>query len=132
MAIQLQLRRGNTAQHSTFTGAVGEVTVDTDKHVVVVHDGVNAGGTPLSTLAEAGVGFLGIHLNKQGIDPTGLLPSLSIKTYQDAIKQNQFIGPFIPENNRLIKCFYFKNSFKFICIYSSHNNLFIFFHIFWH
>jgi hypothetical protein len=64
--------------------------------------GLNEGAyTPLSTLAEAGVGFLGIHLNKQGIDPTGLIPSLSIKNYQDAIKQNQLIGPFIPENNRL-------------------------------
>lgn len=48
-ATQLQLRRGNTSQHSTFTGAVAEVTVDTDKKVVVVHDGVNAGGTPLAT-----------------------------------------------------------------------------------
>jgi hypothetical protein len=64
--------------------------------------GLNEGVyTPLSTLAEAGVCFLGIHLNKQGIDPTGLIPSLSIKNYQDAIKQNQLIGPFIPENNRL-------------------------------
>lgn len=48
MAKQLQLRRGTTAQHSTFTGAVGEVTVDTDKKVVVVHDGSIAGGVPLS------------------------------------------------------------------------------------
>jgi hypothetical protein len=64
--------------------------------------GLNEGAyTPLSTLAEAGVGFLGIHLNKQGLDPTGLIPPLSIKNYQDAIKQNQLIGPFIPENNRL-------------------------------
>ena len=64
--------------------------------------GLNEGVyTPLSTLAEAGVGFLGIHLNKQGIDPTGLIPSLSIKNYQDAIKQNQLIGPFRPDSNRL-------------------------------
>jgi hypothetical protein len=64
--------------------------------------GLNEGAyTPLSTLAEAGVGFLGIHLNKQGLDPTGLIPSLSIKNYQDAIKQNQLIGPFRPDSNRL-------------------------------
>jgi len=44
---QVQLRRGTTAEHSTFTGAVGEVTVDTDKDVVVVHDGATAGGFPL-------------------------------------------------------------------------------------
>lgn len=37
--------------------------------------------TPLSTLAEAGIVAFGGHLNKQGIDPTGLIPSLSIKKY---------------------------------------------------
>ena len=47
MAKKLQLRRGTTSQHSSFTGAVGEVTVDTDKKTVVVHDGSTAGGTPL-------------------------------------------------------------------------------------
>lgn len=54
MATQIQRRRGTTAQHSTFTGALGELTVDTDKKTVVVHDGITAGGSPLavaSTLA---------------------------------------------------------------------------------
>jgi hypothetical protein len=37
--------------------------------------------TPLSTLAEAGIVAFGGHLNKQGIDPTGLIPLLSIKKY---------------------------------------------------
>lgn len=48
MSTQLKLRRGTTAQHSTFTGASGEVTVDTTKKTVVVHDGTTAGGTPLA------------------------------------------------------------------------------------
>ena len=51
MATQLQLRRGNTAQTVVFTGAVAEVTVDTDKNVVVVHDGSTAGGWPAPTLS---------------------------------------------------------------------------------
>ena len=51
MATILQLRRGTTVQHSTFTGAVGEVTVDTTKDTVVVHDGSTAGGIPLATEA---------------------------------------------------------------------------------
>ena len=51
MATILQLRRGTTVQHSTFTGAVGEVTVDTTKDTVVVHDGTTAGGKPLATEA---------------------------------------------------------------------------------
>lgn len=51
MAKELRLRRGTTAQHSTFTGANGEVTVDTTKKTVVVHDGATAGGVPLATEA---------------------------------------------------------------------------------
>jgi len=48
MAKLLKLRRGNTSQHGNFTGAEGEVTVDTDKDTLVVHDGQNAGGKPLA------------------------------------------------------------------------------------
>ena len=47
MAKQLQLRRGTTAQHSSFTGEVGELTIDTDKDTAVVHDNYQAGGFPL-------------------------------------------------------------------------------------
>lgn len=47
MAKQLQFRRGTTAEHSSFTGAIGEITVDTTKDTLVVHDGVTAGGIPL-------------------------------------------------------------------------------------
>ncbi len=47
MSTQIQRRRGTTVQHSSFTGAVGETTIDTDKEVVVVHDGVQVGGYPM-------------------------------------------------------------------------------------
>jgi plastocyanin len=46
---QLQFRRGNTAQTSVFTGAIGEVTVDTDRKTLTVHDGVTVGGTYVAT-----------------------------------------------------------------------------------
>jgi len=46
MAIQKQSRRGTTVAHATFTGADGEVTVDTTKKTLVVHDGSTAGGFP--------------------------------------------------------------------------------------
>lgn len=49
MADQLQLRRGTTAQNLLFTGAQGEVIVDTDKNTVVVHNGSTAGGFPLAS-----------------------------------------------------------------------------------
>ncbi len=48
MAKLLKLRRGTTSQHSSFTGAEGEVTVDTTKDTIVVHDGSTAGGVPLA------------------------------------------------------------------------------------
>jgi len=53
MALQFQLRRGTTAETKSFTGAVGEVTVDTTKDVVVVHDGVTIGGFPVAARANA-------------------------------------------------------------------------------
>ena len=51
MAIQIQLRQGTTTEHDTFTGAVGEVTVDTSKNVLVVHDGATVGGLPVAARA---------------------------------------------------------------------------------
>ena len=53
MAKQLQLRQGTTTEHNTFTGAVGEVTVDTTKDTLVVHDGVTVGGHPVAAKANA-------------------------------------------------------------------------------
>jgi hypothetical protein len=47
MATSIRLRGGTTSQHSSFTGAAKEVTVDTDKNTIVVHDGSTAGGFPL-------------------------------------------------------------------------------------
>ena len=48
MAQQVQFRRGSTAEHASFTGAPGEITVDTTKKTAVVHDGTTTGGTPLA------------------------------------------------------------------------------------
>ena len=47
MPDQLQLRGGTTSEHNSFTGAAREVTVDTTKKTLVVHDGTTAGGKPL-------------------------------------------------------------------------------------
>lgn len=44
MAKTLQLRRGTTAQNDAFTGAVGELSVDTTKKTLRLHDGTTAGG----------------------------------------------------------------------------------------
>jgi len=49
MARQVQFRRGTTSEHSSFTGAVGEITVNTTTNKPVVHDGSTAGGHPVSS-----------------------------------------------------------------------------------
>lgn len=48
MSRQIQIRRGTTTEHSGFTGVIGEVTMDTDKKTLCVHDGVTAGGIQLA------------------------------------------------------------------------------------
>lgn len=52
MGIQVQLRGGTTKEHENFIGANKEVTVDTTKHTLVVHDGAKKGGYPLVQEAE--------------------------------------------------------------------------------
>tara|TARA_R110002012_G_scaffold106004_6_gene247169 strand:+ start:3304 stop:4677 length:1374 start_codon:yes stop_codon:yes gene_type:complete len=51
MSKLLQLRGGTTSQHNSFTGAVREVTVDTDKDTLIVHDGSTQGGFELAKIA---------------------------------------------------------------------------------
>ena len=48
MTTAVQNRRGTTAEHATFTGLEGEVTIDTTKDTAVIHDGTLAGGYPLA------------------------------------------------------------------------------------
>jgi cytoskeletal protein CcmA (bactofilin family) len=55
MSKTVQWKRGNTSVNSTYTGAAGEITVDTDIWAMRVHDGSTAGGHPVSA---AGAGNL--------------------------------------------------------------------------
>ncbi len=70
MAKLLKLRRGTTTQHASFTGAEGEVTIDTTKDTAVVHDGSQAGGRPLAredmSNVPAGT-ILGTQLENSGV-----------------------------------------------------------------
>jgi hypothetical protein len=81
MAKQVQFRRGTTSQHSTFTGAAGEITVDTDKDTVVVHDGSTAGGHPLATsLADLGVTASAADLNTTDVTTLGTVEGSKVVT----------------------------------------------------
>lgn len=52
MSKRVQLRRGTATEHNTFTGAVGEVTVDTTNKTIRVHDGSTVGGTVLAKASQ--------------------------------------------------------------------------------
>jgi len=90
MARQLQFRRGTTAQHAVFTGAVGEITIDTDKDVPVIHDGTTAGGFPsikesvvisaLATKVDKNVDIVGGTGTKVTYDSKGLVTSSTTPT----------------------------------------------------
>ena len=46
MSTQVQYRRGSNVQVAAFTGALGEMVIDTTNKIVVVQDGATAGGFP--------------------------------------------------------------------------------------
>ena len=83
MAKRLQHRGGTTSQHSSFTGAVREVTVDTDKNTLVVHDGATAGGHPLATAT---------NFTSTGIDDNATSTAITIDS-----SENVGIGTSSPE-----------------------------------
>ena len=67
MAKRVQRRRGTTSEHSNFTGAEGEVTVDTTLDILVVHDGTTAGGHPVakadgSNIANNSIGIVQLNV----------------------------------------------------------------------
>lgn len=88
MSTQLKLRRGTTAQHSAFTGAEGEVTVDTTKDTLVVHNGTTAGGKPV--LTEVNPSYTGTLTGGTGVVNLG-----SGQVYKDA-SGNVGIGTSAP------------------------------------
>ena len=75
MAKQLQLRKGTAIEHNTFTGANGEVTVDTTYKTLRVHDGSTVGGIRLATLTG-------------DLVPTTQLPSATTSTQGAVVLNN--------------------------------------------
>lgn len=61
MPTQVQFRRGSTGQNNSFTGAAGELSVNSDINTLRVHDGTSAGGHELAKANlsnTSGVGIL--------------------------------------------------------------------------
>jgi hypothetical protein len=100
MTKQVQLRRGTTSEHAIFTGAEGELTIDTTLDIAVVHDGVTVGGRPLVGAAstqeiinKTGVGIGTSSLSKEfqvigNVDVKGDITSRSLTVrYEDPIQR---------------------------------------------
>jgi len=81
MSKVVQQRGGTTAEHEKFTGAPREITVDTNKSTVVVHDGKTKGGTPLAT--ETSVNKLKEDLENKKEALTALSLKNNILSYVD-------------------------------------------------
>ena len=84
MPTQIQLRRGSTVQTSTFAGAAGEITVDTDKKVVVVHDGSSPGGVPLARGNHAQAAFDAANTTSTGVTSAGSYANSAYSTANTA------------------------------------------------
>ena len=52
MPTQVQFRRGTTAQNNSFTGAAGELSVNTSNNTIRVHDGSTTGGFELAKVSD--------------------------------------------------------------------------------
>ena len=55
MAVTVQFRRGTAAQNNSFTGAAGEISINTTNNAIRVHDGSTAGGTEMMLASAANI-----------------------------------------------------------------------------
>lgn len=77
MATQVQYRRGTEAQNNAFTGALGEMTIDTTNGTMRVHNGVTAGGSNIATVSyvAAQIGSLSANTIYNGNSNVAILTS---------------------------------------------------------
>ena len=102
MAIQIQLRQGTTTEHNTFKGAVGELTYDTEKKQLRVHDGITVGGkvvddptrdvtSQVSTSTETVAGKAKIATSaiaQAGVNDTDFITPLKLKNIAFGVAQS--------------------------------------------
>ena len=73
-AVQVQYRRGTPSQIASFTGAQGEMAVDTTNNRVVVQDGATAGGLPAAKLIEVGRLSVSVSVNFNAANADTAIP----------------------------------------------------------
>jgi hypothetical protein len=70
MTTAVQRRRGTTTEHSSFTGLEGEISVNTTKDTLVVHDGSTVGGFELARADGSNFVASTVDINGGSIDGT--------------------------------------------------------------
>ena len=78
---------------------LSRIGVKTESSTSLINGGIY---TPSSTLAQVAVNAFGGHLNKQGLDPTGLLGSFDKDGYEFNVKKN---NEGSSKKNRLVKLY---------------------------
>lgn len=79
MSKQVKIRRGTATEHNTFTGVVGEVTVDTTNSALRVHNGSTAGGIATARADGSNAsGTWGISISGNAATATNLAGTLAI------------------------------------------------------
>ncbi|HNY25705.1 MAG TPA: hypothetical protein PKJ33_04195 [Alphaproteobacteria bacterium] len=89
MSRQIQIRRGTTSEHTSFTGAIGEITMDTTTNTLRVHDGETAGGIPLARTED--LTNLQTDISNQGLRNYIATCSTASATAQKDITINNFV-----------------------------------------
>ena len=98
MPTQVQWRRGTTTQHNSFTGAAGEVTVDTTLDTLRVHDGSTAGGIRIAKFSEITSGDITAVVAGTGLSGGGSSGDVTVDIANTAVTAASYTNASITVN----------------------------------
>ena len=125
MATQVQFRRGTTSAHGSFTGAVGEVTVDTTLDTLRVHDGSTAGGIRIAKFSEIastlsftveGDDSAGVPISADGTGVLRFIGGQNIETTSDSSGVINIVG-----SSDILSSLNVDNTNEFGCLFCKFN-----------
>jgi hypothetical protein len=94
MPTQVQFRRGTTSQNNAFTGAAGEISVDTEVKTIRIHDGSTQGGLTLAradlTNTSAITGSSTTTLTNKTVNLTSNTLSGTVAQFNTALSDGDF------------------------------------------
>ena len=90
MSTQVQYRRGSAIQVAAFTGALGELVIDTTNKIVVVQDGATAGG-----FSQVGTTAVQTLTNKTLTSPILTTPNIGVATGTSVSVTGNITGSYI-------------------------------------